>query len=84
MIDEGPLGIPALPVTATEAVRLACDVYDLGRDSDIRATSLPSEYDANFEITVGDGRRFVLKVMHPARDRYPVLARFLSSAGWWP
>lgn len=69
MSSEGALGVPAPPVSTEEAVRLACALYDLGPAGEVRAVPLPGEYDANFELATGDGRRFVLKVMHPARDR---------------
>lgn len=69
MISEGPLGIPAPPVSDGEAVRLARDLYGLGHEVEIQAVRLPGEYDANFQISLGDRRRFVLKVMHPARKR---------------
>ncbi len=69
MISEGPLGISAPPVPLTEAVRLARALYGLGSESEVRAVALPGEYDSNFEITAGDKGRFVLKVMHPARER---------------
>ena len=68
MISEGPLSAPAPPVPVTEAVRLARALYGLGSESDVRAVALPGEYDANFEITARDKGRFVLKVMHPARE----------------
>jgi Ser/Thr protein kinase RdoA (MazF antagonist) len=50
-------------------VRLARVLYGLGSESEVRAVALPGEYDSNFEIAVGDKGRFVLKVMHPARER---------------
>ena len=55
----------AQPVAEAEAVRLAFEVYDL----QTRATRLPGEYDDNFHLTAHDGREFVLKIMHPARER---------------
>ena len=55
----------AQPVTQAEAVRLARDLYRL----EARARPLPGEYDDNFHLTASDGREFVLKVMHPARER---------------
>ena len=69
MIAEGPLGVPAPPVSLSEAVRLARVLYGLGSESEVRATALPGEYDSNFEITAGQKGRFVLKIMHPARER---------------
>jgi 4-aminobutyrate aminotransferase-like enzyme/Ser/Thr protein kinase RdoA (MazF antagonist) len=53
------------PTTKTEARRIALDLYGLEGE----ATALPGEYDDNFRLDVTDGRAFVLKVMHPARER---------------
>lgn len=53
------------PITETEAVRLAREIYNL----DARASRLPGEYDDNFHLALSGGREFVLKVMHPARER---------------
>ena len=55
----------ARPVTETEAVRLARELYEL----EVSAQTLPGEYDDNFHLSGADGRAFVLKVMHPARER---------------
>jgi len=55
----------AHPVGVKEAARLARDLYGL----DVTAKSLPGEYDDNFHLTAVDGAQFVLKVMHPARER---------------
>ena len=55
----------AQPVTEAEAVRLARDLYGL----EASARALPGEYDDNFHLTSADGHAFVLKVMHPARER---------------
>src|SRR6266849_8300137 len=52
------------PTTKAEAVRLARELY--GIESTARA--LPGEYDDNFHLSAADGRAFVLKVMHPARE----------------
>jgi len=52
-------------VTEAEAARLAREIYGL----DASARVLPGEYDENFQLTAADGRAFVLKVMHPARER---------------
>src|SRR3989442_5226661 len=54
----------AAPVEIHEAVRLARELYGL----EISADRLPGEYDDNFHLTVGDGRAYVLKVMHPSRE----------------
>jgi 4-aminobutyrate aminotransferase-like enzyme/Ser/Thr protein kinase RdoA (MazF antagonist) len=53
------------PVTEAEAVRLAQELYGI----EATARALPGEYDDNFHLTGADGREFVLKVMHPARER---------------
>src|SRR5437660_10175472 len=52
-------------VTEAEAARLAREIYGL----DASARVLPGEYDDNFHLIAADGRAFVLKVMHPARER---------------
>ena len=51
-------------VTEAEAARLARELYGL----EGAARALPGEYDDNFHLTAADGRAFVLKVMHPARE----------------
>jgi 4-aminobutyrate aminotransferase-like enzyme/Ser/Thr protein kinase RdoA (MazF antagonist) len=68
VIADGPLGTPAPAVPLAEAVRLARVLYGLGAEKDVQATALPGEYDANFEIAAKDKGRFVLKIMHPARE----------------
>jgi 4-aminobutyrate aminotransferase-like enzyme/Ser/Thr protein kinase RdoA (MazF antagonist) len=55
----------ARPIGVEEAARLARDLYGL----DVTAKSLPGEYDDNFHLITGDGAQYVLKVMHPARER---------------
>src|ERR1700686_648610 len=55
----------AQPVGVEEAVRLARNLYGL----DVMAKFLPGEYDDNFHLIAADGAQFVLKVMHPARER---------------
>lgn len=55
----------AQPVADSEAVRLASEIFRL----EASAKSLPGEYDDNFLLTSADGREFVLKVMHPAREQ---------------
>ncbi len=52
-------------VPGSEAVRLARELYGL----EAEAEPLPGEYDANFHLTAGAGSGFVLKVMHPERER---------------
>jgi 4-aminobutyrate aminotransferase-like enzyme/Ser/Thr protein kinase RdoA (MazF antagonist) len=69
VISESALDVPAGPVSEAEAVRLAGDLYALGDTTGLRITPLPGEYDANFRLDLRDGRSFVLKVMHPARER---------------
>lgn len=51
-------------VTEAEARRIAREIYGL----EAAARGLPGEYDDNFQVTAADGRVFVLKVMHPARE----------------
>jgi 4-aminobutyrate aminotransferase-like enzyme/Ser/Thr protein kinase RdoA (MazF antagonist) len=51
-------------ITEAEATRLAREIYRL----EVRARSLPGEYDDNFHVTTREGRAFVLKVMHPERE----------------
>jgi 4-aminobutyrate aminotransferase-like enzyme/Ser/Thr protein kinase RdoA (MazF antagonist) len=55
----------AQPVTESEAARLAREIFGL----DVSAKSLPGEYDDNFHLISTEGREFVLKVMHPAREQ---------------
>src|SRR6267378_3701269 len=66
----------ARPTTEAEAIELARDLYGLP----VTAKALPGEYDVNFHLTTpGDNpphtkeeaaaAGFVLKVMHPARER---------------
>ena len=66
----------ARPTTEAEAVELAQDLYGLA----VTAKALPGEYDDNFHLTALDDNPphtkdeaaaagFVLKVMHPARER---------------
>src|SRR5258707_9964241 len=52
------------PISEAEAVRWARELDGL----ETVARTLPSEYDDNFRLTSADGRAFVLKVMHPARE----------------
>jgi 4-aminobutyrate aminotransferase-like enzyme/Ser/Thr protein kinase RdoA (MazF antagonist) len=54
----------AVAVSAAEAERLAADLYGVTAV----ATNLPGEYDCNFHLRANDGRAFVLKCMHPARE----------------
>jgi 4-aminobutyrate aminotransferase-like enzyme/Ser/Thr protein kinase RdoA (MazF antagonist) len=48
-----------------EAEALARELHGL----EATARALPGEYDHNFRLTGADGQAFVLKVMHPARER---------------
>src|SRR5690348_15203885 len=52
-------------VSPEEAIRLTRKIYGL----EVQAQSLPGEYDHNFHLTTSDGQAFVLKVMHPDRER---------------
>jgi 4-aminobutyrate aminotransferase-like enzyme/Ser/Thr protein kinase RdoA (MazF antagonist) len=60
-----PDGRPARPLTEEDAERLAREVYGL----EAAAAALPGELDDNFRLDVADGRRLVLKAMHPERER---------------
>src|SRR5262249_12437575 len=51
--------------TVEEAAQLARKLYSI----EAVGAPLPGEYDENFHLTARDGHEFVLKVMHPARDR---------------
>ena len=62
MLLETP---PARRTSEDEAVALAQEIHGI----EATAAALPGEYDDNFHLTAGDGREFVLKVMHPARER---------------
>ncbi|MGC2674031.1 MAG: phosphotransferase, partial [Candidatus Acidiferrum sp.] len=55
----------AQAISESEAARLAREIFSL----DVSAQALPGEYDDNFHLASADGREFVLKVMHPARER---------------
>jgi 4-aminobutyrate aminotransferase-like enzyme/Ser/Thr protein kinase RdoA (MazF antagonist) len=55
----------AQPVTEAEAVRVAREIFSL----EVSAKALPGEYDDNFHLKSVDGREFVLKIMHPAREQ---------------
>jgi len=52
-------------VSEAEAARLAREIFAI----EAAAKPLPGEYDDNFHLTARDGREFVLKIMHPARER---------------
>lgn len=54
----------AVAITTREAERMARELYRVTAV----ATALPGEYDSNFHLRVNDGREFVLKCMHPARE----------------
>jgi 4-aminobutyrate aminotransferase-like enzyme/Ser/Thr protein kinase RdoA (MazF antagonist) len=53
------------PITEAEAVQFARELYGL----EATAKSLPGEYDDNFHLTTTGSSQFVLKLMHPARER---------------
>jgi len=55
----------AKPVTESEAAEIARRLFGI----EASARSLPGEYDDNFHLRAADGREFVLKVMHPDRER---------------
>jgi 4-aminobutyrate aminotransferase-like enzyme/Ser/Thr protein kinase RdoA (MazF antagonist) len=52
------------PLSPAEAARIALELYSL--HADVRP--LPGEYDDNFHLATSDGRAFVLKIMHAARE----------------
>ena len=52
------------PLSPAEAARIALEIYSL--HAEVR--SLSGEYDDNFHLTAPDGRAFVLKIMHAARE----------------
>src|SRR6266481_8386888 len=54
----------AIAISTLGAERLADDLYGVAA----AATVLPGEYDCNFHLRASDGREFVLKCMHPARE----------------
>jgi len=63
-----PIGIGAhasVRASAADAARIARDLYGLSTE----ARSLHGEYDDNFHLTADDGTEYVLKVMHPERER---------------
>jgi 4-aminobutyrate aminotransferase-like enzyme/Ser/Thr protein kinase RdoA (MazF antagonist) len=62
MLLETPV---ARHTTEEEAAQLARELYSI----EAVAKALPGEYDENFQLTTPDGSGFVLKVMHPARER---------------
>ncbi|HLK03999.1 MAG TPA: aminotransferase class III-fold pyridoxal phosphate-dependent enzyme [Candidatus Acidoferrum sp.] len=55
----------AKPITESEAAETARQLFGI----EAAAHSLPGEYDDNFHLRASDGAEFVLKVMHPDRDR---------------
>ncbi len=60
-----PEGRAAHPLAETDAALLARRLYGL----EAEVLSLPGEFDDNFRLAGPDGRLFVLKAMHPARER---------------
>jgi len=54
----------ATPLSTEAAARVAREIYGLTGV----LCALPGEYDDNFHLTIPDGRAFVLKIMHPARE----------------
>jgi 4-aminobutyrate aminotransferase-like enzyme/Ser/Thr protein kinase RdoA (MazF antagonist) len=53
-----------LALSEAEAERLALELYGIRT----AASALPGEYDSNFHLRASEGREFVLKCMHPARE----------------
>jgi 4-aminobutyrate aminotransferase-like enzyme/Ser/Thr protein kinase RdoA (MazF antagonist) len=64
-VDGEPAGRAERPLSEGDATRLAASLYGLSA----WARALPGEFDDNFRLTAADGRAFVLKAMHPLRDR---------------
>ena len=52
------------PLSPAEAARIALALYSLRAE----VRPLPGEYDDNFHLSAPDGRAFVLKIMHAARE----------------
>ena len=52
-------------LSEADAAELAREVYGWEASAKI----LPGEYDDNFQLASEDGRNFILKIMHPARER---------------
>lgn len=55
----------AKPITESEAAEIARQLFGI----EAAAHSLPGEYDDNFHLRAADGAEYVLKVMHPDRER---------------
>jgi len=55
----------AKPITESEAAEIARQLFGI----EAAAHSLPGEYDDNFHLRGTGGEEFVLKVMHPDRER---------------
>jgi Ser/Thr protein kinase RdoA (MazF antagonist) len=60
-----PEGRAAHPLSEKDAEALARSLYGL----EAEALPLPGEFDDNVRLSAPDGRAFVLKAMHPARER---------------
>ncbi len=69
------LSQPRLEVTTGEAAALARELFALEASS---VVALPGERDINFRLADANGRKFVLKVLHPAED--PAVAEFQALA----
>src|SRR5215471_1834701 len=54
----------AHPITPEAAEHLALQIFAVTA----KAEPLPGEYDCNFRLEASDGRHYVLKCMHPARE----------------
>ncbi|HLZ11885.1 MAG TPA: aminotransferase class III-fold pyridoxal phosphate-dependent enzyme [Candidatus Acidoferrum sp.] len=55
----------AKPITETEAAEIARQLFGI----EAAAHALAGEYDDNFHLRTADGGEFVLKIMHPDRER---------------
>jgi 4-aminobutyrate aminotransferase-like enzyme/Ser/Thr protein kinase RdoA (MazF antagonist) len=55
----------AVAISASDAERLAKELYGITA----AGAALPGEYDCNFHLRSADGHEYVLKCMHPAREK---------------
>lgn len=69
MVREGLLSLVPPPVPEDVAARLFRERYALDEGLPVSVRVLEGEYDANFEIATANGCRYILKIMHPARER---------------
>src|SRR5258708_32734993 len=73
----------AKPITESEAAEIARQLFGI----EAAAHALAGEYDDNFRLREADGGEFVLKIMHPDRERgfvemqCAVLQHLVTTAG---